>query len=71
MSQKPVEHIRREDECEITFCGQLTEMCLDPQDTTPIRVDDHAMAVYADQPHLPGYVQCPDCGDAYFEWTLG
>lgn len=64
----PVEHIRREDECEITYCGLLTAICADPSDTAPIAVGPAGggVAIYADQEHLAGYRRCGTCDDNYF-----
>lgn len=63
---RPTQHIRREDECEITFCDLLTAM--DDRTDDPIAVvgaGSKDLATYADHDYLPGFAICHTCANAY------
>lgn len=60
-------HIRREDECTITYCDRLTAPCDDPADEAPIAMaSGRDVAVYADVEWATGARPCPYCREAYY-----
>jgi len=65
INKKPLQHIRREDECEITFCGILTDYCVDTKDDSPIGVAYGGIATYADHTFVEGFTSCDLCRIAY------
>lgn len=58
-------HIRREDECTITYCDRLTTICDDPADEAPIAMaSGRDVAVYANVEWAGR--PCPYCREAYY-----
>jgi len=61
-----IAHIRREDECEITYCDRLTAPAQDPAAIAPLAMaTGTGVAVYADVQPPSATTTCPRCATRY------